>query len=186
MGTVNSTTLINWVQIITGIAVVLGLVAVIWELQQSRSAAIAQLKSDGWSTSAQADMAVAGENPKAVLAKACDDPRSLSNEDLWALQGYYFAQTNIIRRTFDIYQRTGLYGDEDWTDAARGRFDQVFFSRPGRIWWRTVRETFPKELADLGDSILVERYESGENTAEGCHIDEWRKSIQAGSDFVPE
>jgi hypothetical protein len=87
-------------------------------------------------------------------------------------------------RALLIEQRSGLY-DGIWIEVAHARFDAVFFSRAGRVWWEAQRKSFQPEIADLGDSILMERYASAKNTSQGCCVDEWRKSIQAGSDFVP-
>jgi hypothetical protein len=176
---VNSTTIANWVQIITGIAVVIGLILLIWELQQSRDVASAQLTSDAMDQILQIDLSEAGENPNVALTKACEDPNSLTNEDLWVLQSYYYANVGFILRAFLIEQRTGLY-EGIWIEAAYARFEGVFSSRAGRVWWEARRKIYPQEIADLGDSILM-----AANTSHGCHLDDWRKSIQAGGDFVP-
>ena len=164
--------------------VVLGLILVIWELQQSRDVAIAQLTSDAFDQTLQMDLSEKGENPSVALTKACEDPNSLTNEDLWVLEAHYFAAVGFILRAFLIEQRTGLY-EGVWIEAAHARFGGVFSSRAGRVWWEAQRKIYPQEMADLGDSILMERYSSADNTSQGCHLDEWRKSIQAGGDFMP-
>ena len=162
----------------------MGLILVIWELQQSRDLANAQLTSDAIDQIIQIELSEAGENPSIARAKACEDPNSLTNEDLLVLHGYYKAQLAFIMRALLIEQRTGLY-EGVWIEAARARFDTVFNSRVGRLWWEVDRKFYQPEIVDLGDSILLERYASAENPSQGCYVDEWRKSIQAGRDFVP-
>ena len=184
IATLKSTTLVNWVQIITGISVVVGLVLVIWELQQSRDVAIAQLTSDAIGQAIQIDLAETGENPNIALTKACEDPSSLTNEDLTVLQGYYFAQLVYILRGLLVEQRSGLYTGV-WIEAAYARFGSVFSTQPGRVWWSAQRNVYPKEMVDLGDSILMELYPSTENSTQGCYLDAWREAIQTGSDFLP-
>ena len=88
-------------------------------------------------------------------------------------------------RALLIEQRSGLY-EGIWIEAAHARFGTVFNSRVGRLWWEAERKIYQPEIVDLGDSILMERYSTAENTSQGCYVDEWRKSIQAGSDFTPD
>ena len=164
---------------------VLGLILVIWELQQSRQVAIAQLTSDAVDQAIQIDLSEVGENPSVARAKACEDPNSLTTEDLWVLHGYYKVQLVFIMRALVIEQRSGLY-EGFWIEAGHARFGTVFSSRVGRLWWEAERKFYQPEIVDLGDSILMERYSTAENTSQGCYVDEWRKSIQAGSDFTPD
>ena len=56
----DSEKLSDWVQIITGFAIVLGLGLVIWELQQSREATMAQLTNEGFAQVGQQNATVMG------------------------------------------------------------------------------------------------------------------------------
>ena len=175
----------EWVQGIAAIAVIAGLVLVIWELRQSRQVATAQLTSDAMSQTLQLDLSQVGDDPKVALARACQDPNSLTIEDLVVLRSYYIATVGVVFRAFLIEQRSELY-EGIWIDAGEGRFPDVFYSRAGRLWWARQQHVYPKELVDLGNSILMERYITGGNTSQVCRLSEWRESILAGSDFVPE
>lgn len=53
----------NWVQIATGFGVLIGLGLVVWELQQSRAVATAQLTSDGFAHFHQLNISRMGESP---------------------------------------------------------------------------------------------------------------------------
>ena len=68
------------VQIISSIGLVVGLVLVIIELNQSKVIAQAQLASDSWRVGIDRMIAQMGENGPAAMAKACNDAL-LSDED---------------------------------------------------------------------------------------------------------
>ena len=70
----NSEKLSDWVQIITGFAIVLGLGLLIWELQQNREAIRSQLTSDGFIHVGQQHATIMGEDLALVIAKACENP----------------------------------------------------------------------------------------------------------------
>ena len=65
----------DWVQIATGVALLVGLVLVVWELSQSRDVATAQLSSDGTDRYLQSAVPRMGENPAAALAKSNGNTR---------------------------------------------------------------------------------------------------------------
>jgi hypothetical protein len=74
----------TWVQIVTGVAVVVGLVLVIVELRQVQTLSRAQLTSDAMIQRGNVQLAMAGENPDVALAKACIEPESLRPDEMLA------------------------------------------------------------------------------------------------------
>ena len=78
----------DWVQIATGITLVLGLGFIIWELQQSREATISQLTSDGFVYAGQQNATIMGEDLALVIAKACEAPEDLTTSDLVVLEAH--------------------------------------------------------------------------------------------------
>jgi len=60
----------TWVQVVTSLAIVIGLALVILELQQSREIARAQISSDSFALGAVHNTAMFGEQAAAVKAKA--------------------------------------------------------------------------------------------------------------------
>ncbi len=63
--------LANWVQVFSGIALVVGIVLVTLELQQTKALSRAQLKHDSVSLGIQREIAAMGENTLESLARAC-------------------------------------------------------------------------------------------------------------------
>ncbi|MGK0223109.1 MAG: hypothetical protein ACI9ON_002352 [Limisphaerales bacterium] len=149
--------LIAWVQILTGLTVILGLGLVVWELQQSRSVARAELTSAGADLVAQKYLADLGENPARTYAKACEDPQSLSSEELSILDAAYeFTMVRAVRG-YRIHQRTGLY--EEWSALADASFRRIA-TIPGYVYWQRKRIGQPKAIQQRGDTVLNAAMES--------------------------
>ena len=114
----NTERLNNWVQTTTGIAIVIGLVLVIWELRQNREATQSQLTSEYWSMSSQMQATVMGEDAAIALAKACDNPQSLTKADLVILDHYYLALINRMDRLASLQDRGSFYSDYQVSDES--------------------------------------------------------------------
>ena len=72
----------NWIQITTGLAIVLGLVLVFWELQQGREATKSQLTHDTCDYYAQITATRMGDEITPIVAKACERPDELTVTEL--------------------------------------------------------------------------------------------------------
>ena len=81
------------IQLITGLAVVIGAILVIFELQQSRSATYAQMTQDRLEFSKAHHSQIYGEKLSAVLSKACYAPQELEGEDVLIMDRYF---TNLV------------------------------------------------------------------------------------------
>ena len=98
----------DWLQILSNVAIIIGLIVVVYELQQSRNIATAQLTSDIYAYLLQQQVAVMGEDASHALAKACDDPTSLSTRDKMILSNYFQSILNRTRRAADIDSNSGF------------------------------------------------------------------------------
>ena len=158
------------VQTITGLAVVLGLALVFWELQQSRDVATAQLTSDGFVQYSNVLAAQMGEALPLAIEKACEEPDSLSGRDLVSLNGYFSALIDTPLRFFRIEDRTGFF-EGTWQGVGRVEFGIVFSTSAGRAWWRAQEsQTWPTPLREFGNALLAQRTSrSGD-----CWIERWR------------
>lgn len=146
----------NWVQIVAAIAVLVGLVLVAYELEQSREIAEAQLLSDGFAAHAGRDHAMLGENPAQTLAKACSDPGDLTADDLVILHSYYYNQLSVALRSRAIAAQTAVFGSPEDL-RYESRFGHIFETPYGRYWWGEARAVFlavDPGLAAQGDSVL--------------------------------
>jgi hypothetical protein len=146
----------NWIQLITSIAVLLGLGLVVWELQQNREATMSQLSSDHYQIAAQERAAVLGENAANALAKACFKPTELTDAELVVLDHFYNGMINRVHRMLALSRRGGFYSDDYWKDRM-GNLDLLFVSKPGRAYWTSVASVWvDPELRAAGDRYLAD------------------------------
>ena len=150
-----SATVINWIQVVTGIAVFVGLILVVWELQQSREATMSQLSSDHYQISSQQRAALYGEDAADVLAKACESPNDLSHAEFLILDAIYNDALSRLERMFILSKRGSFYTDEYWRDRI-GNLDMLFMSHSGRAYWHTIAKNFVStEIREAGDAYLA-------------------------------
>ena len=151
----NSEKLNNWVQTITGLAIVIGLILVVWELQQNQDATLSQLSSEYWHFASQERAAIFGEDAANVLAKACHEPANLTESDLIILEQYYEGFIARISRLMILRDRGGFYGRNQWREALFG-LDMLFMSQPGRAYWKSVASKWVNpEIYTAGNEYLA-------------------------------
>ena len=127
----------TWVQIVTGVAVVVGLVLVIVELRQVQTLSRAQLSSDAMIQRTNIQMALAGENAAAALAKACIDPESLRPDEMRTLDAYLYARYLSILRMGLLTYRDGLYTEKYLQLTAAGTIRETILDTAyGRAWFK--------------------------------------------------
>ncbi len=154
----NTEKLSQWVQIVSGIALMVGIVLAIMQLEQNKRLARAQLASESAGLGLSRTLAFLGEEPMEAVAKACDPDARLTREDALILGNVFRAYLSTVRRAVEI-GRYGEFGDERWKQVADYNFPLVFATRHGRDWWALspfrLFEGFA-DLGDYGDKILSE------------------------------
>ena len=163
-----------WVQLVTGVAVLLGLGLVIWELRQTRDIAEAQLISDGYSQATQVHTSMFGEQAAEVLAKSCENPEELSDSELQVLFRIHLAHVNLARRIYDIDAHTTLF-QEGWKSEAQLVLSGILACLPGRALWQEVSVQMPQEFQSLGNE-MIQGMEKDDRL-----LDKWRKRMVEGS-----
>jgi hypothetical protein len=149
----NTQSLSNIVQILAGIAVLMGLGLVVWELRQTREIALAQQASDGFAVYSQRVQAVMGENAAHSLAKACDEPDSLTTEDMIILDQVYTETLNNMRGVYAVQLVSRELAIYDWEHWAVN-FRTIFATEYGRWWWK--RGGWEPEIRKAGDKFMQE------------------------------
>jgi len=165
----NSQTITNWIQVSTMIAVLAGLGLVVWELRQVREIAIAQQASDGFAIYSQRIQAMMGERPARAVAKACDEPKSLTTEDMVVLDFYYTEVLNNMRQLRNLQQASDDLALLDWKQFTEN-FYRIFRTDYGRWWW-SMSGWLEPEILDAGDRFI------DENEVISCseHYDQYRR-----------
>ena len=157
------------IQLATGIAIVLGLALVLWELNQSREATKSQLTSDGWGQIGQQNASIVGERLASVIAKACDQPDALTTTDLVVLEAHIEEQVNAIWRISSLMKRGSFYDESDLQKNVGG-LNRVMSTHPGRSYLQLM-SWLPPDIRALIDEHLP--------TVMPCNhfFGEWKSSI---------
>ena len=153
------------VQGVTIVSVLAGVAFVAWELEQNRELVRLEMFSEGTIANRATDLALAGENPAVVLAKACEGTEPLSTEDLMILNFVFTETLDSIRRMRLL--ESGLYPEDAWQGSLMntGGFEFIFSMAAGRAWWQTfdplpaISEPVDTYLAELGPPDCAERHD---------------------------
>ena len=131
----------RWVQISTAVSILIGLGLVIWELQQVKTLARAQLTSDSIAIYTDIRTAILGEQASHAIAKACLNPESLTPSETVVVHQYYLAQANLLSRLAIHTDRDGVYPSGYWQEQM-WYLNPILESEYGREWFQ-FRTGFP-------------------------------------------
>ena len=141
------------IQLVTSVAVLIGLALVVWELQQARALTIAQLSSDALDLHNERRHAVFGDDAAVALATACEEPASLTTAQRVILDSYYSTLINAIRRREVVSSTSGVeYMEEDrWADSVAWTLAPILSSEYGRWWWSKFGPIAPERLRGIAE-----------------------------------
>jgi hypothetical protein len=149
----NAQSVFNAVQSITGIAVVVGLALVIYQLRQDREFTRVQQANDAYAAYGSSVRSGIGEKGAEAWAVACDEPDGLSTEQMIVMSRMLTDQLNRVRA---VYTRQMIAEDLisfDWKSAVPGNFGAIFSTEFGRWWWSTQQHWEP-EIVRAGNDYL--------------------------------
>ncbi len=149
------------IQIIGLVAIVISVLLVLYELQQSRRIAGAELMAQQFDAIADRYLAVMGDNAAVTMAKACHEPETLSAEDEIVLDAYLNAQFLTIRRIWQLSDFGEILTTRDAARAwANGVFGYIFAFPQSGTWWQEIRliykPVFP-DVVEIGDRVFKEK-----------------------------
>lgn len=147
----NSSNLFNTIQLITGVALLIGLVLVFIELRQAKELSLAELTSEGYSEAMSEFRSLMGENPAPVVAKACFEPEKVTPDEQVVLASYYSLKMAHIER-IRVLELVAEFG-VPWPILARQQLAGVLNTELGRIWFER-NFSFDAELYEIGQSLL--------------------------------
>jgi hypothetical protein len=139
----------DWFQIMSNVAIIIGLGLVIYELNQSKQLVMAQMAQDHTDRMADQKLALLGDDPRRTLARAALLPAELNPSDAVALATYY----EILVFDWTSQHRTGeiLGVDRGWKEMVAGDIRQHLSTAPGRRWLKAwIDEASPGDrLTDM-------------------------------------
>jgi hypothetical protein len=157
-----------WLQIVGNLGLIIGLVLVGVQINQSNKIAMANLISTSFQETTDRLNSEMGENPASVRAKALMEPQNLTPEDVLVMTSY--AQWHIVRMQRDaLMEELGMYSDDGWrsqivptgmtigaTPVAR-EFLLNFYKGDPR-WWIVKLQESATEAPKQGYKAFVEEY----------------------------
>ncbi len=122
----------DWLQIFSNFAIIVGLVIVVYEINQSRQLAYGQMLTDTYASINDRFMTFMGDDPRASLMKAALSPDQLSSQDAVALDAYY---TSIIWDWYEMIRMSEATGIErDWRSTVEMGVREHFSTEPALRW----------------------------------------------------
>lgn len=167
----------NWAQLVTVLAVVIGLVLVVFELRQARALARTQIIADQYAQIIQHRNTVMGENPARSIDKACNAPDSLSTEDVEVLVNYYYSLHSLVDRIRSVAEIGYFYEDEEYEQFSV-LYGQILDTHFGRFWWtdmRVILETYNPKMYET----MARMYEKVRDEPPRCRsrLDRYQKYL---------
>ncbi len=147
----NQQSVSNLIQALSSIAVLIGLVLVIWELQQSREIARVEQQTAGYVLFEDGVKSLMGEHAAAALAKACEFPGDLTIEDMIVLDQAFIVIVGRMRSLLRAKNVSEEFTPVDWR-AWQGNFSAIFSTEYGRWWW--TRVDWEPEIMEAGNRYL--------------------------------
>jgi hypothetical protein len=159
----NNKNIVDWIQILTGVAVLVGLILVIWELQQTRELARAELASDGWGEMMASSRSEMGETFAATRAKACFAPTQLTDSEILEMRAFnYILRAEVARMRG--YAHIGEY-DIGWRELAKNNIGVILGNKVGRVSYERAKgnswpwyEEIAEEMISKKEIISCEEY----------------------------
>ena len=148
------TTVFDWIQIITGVAVLAGIVLVILELQQSHTLSRAESTVQTYSDFMGNQQSVLSENFSQTYAKACTNPLDLTDAELREMRAYADMQLITITRMRRL-QEIAAY-DYDWRVSATGSINRWIATPVGIAQFHELKDRLHPELVQIVESRIDE------------------------------
>ena len=144
---------IDLVQLITSIAVVIGLGLIVWELQLNQRLVRTQLSSEHFSEQMANWRARLGDNPAQVIAKGYSNPEELTDEEMINIQ----ADTELLYQMvirMRMINELGGFGIP-WEAYAREQFRHILGTPFGRFGYEvTYQSALPEDESMIMRDIL--------------------------------
>ena len=141
-----TTTLTEWVQLITTIGVVIGLGLVVFELRQSHQLARTEATTATYSDLIAVQLETLGEDFATTFAKACTEPHNLTDAELLQMRAYRNVQLIVARRL-------QLHQDYDWKRGAEGPMRRWLYTPVGRAQVESMSDANP-DIQAVAEQLL--------------------------------
>ena len=133
-----------WIQMATGIAVIIGIALVIYELQLTRQIAFTEMVQEAMSEISLRETTLMGEEASATLAKACYAPESLDESEKVILDSVFSSQINFAVR-IKLLEDPGSI-NTIWRQNTQQATDYVMGFPQGESWMKLGKTLWDEEF----------------------------------------
>jgi len=152
----------NWFQIISNVAIIVGLALIVYELDQSKKVANGQMIDAAASRSNDLLLAMMGEDPRGALARAALHPGDLEEKDAVTLDAFY--DSIVSGWSYLCFTSELLDVDRHWRGAVQLQARMFFSTEPGRRWLQALAAGgSPFGLSEIYDLALATVSEKSDN-----------------------
>ena len=142
----------KYLQILTNIAVLAGIILLIFELNQASNLTRAQLYDGAYDAAVTRNLTLVGESPAEILAKAMYAPETLNETDAVTLNQFYNSLLTSWYRNKDE-RGIGYFGSYYAFVVKAEAY--LLNTIPGRAWWDSVRNLNEPAIRDIVDEYLA-------------------------------
>ena len=177
----DSSKLFNWIQLGGTIGLLIGLLLVAFQINQATELTRLQVENEWRTNWKDQALTMMGEYPTAVIAKAVDDPHSLTTDELLILENY---MNNFLEywNTIKHFSEQGLSKKDRWREVFDRDADSegygllvYYFGNPvGQAWWDAISEAGGWRL----DKGFFEAADRGIRSAGPNGLAEWHGLIR--------
>ena len=124
----------NWFQIISNVAIIVGLALIVYELNQSKQLASVQFINDDFDRLMNRQLAIISDDPREALAKAALNPNDLTERDVVSLDALY--ESLVLNWTNMLVTSQTANLDRPLQIVVMSDARTYLSSAPGRRWLR--------------------------------------------------
>ena len=147
----------GWLQLSANVAILTGVVLVIFQLQQNADLLELQILKQEADSYIAGDLMMIGENYADTWQKMIEEPENLNLAELRAIESHLWAHDIVRwRNMYDLYSK-GLLDEGAWKRVVREDLEFELAYPYGRAWWEEVRDIpdLPRELVEFVDDGLA-------------------------------
>jgi len=147
----------NWIQLSSTVAVLVGILLVVFQLRQNSELIELQILKDDSNSIIENEVSLLPENIYEIRQKTLDEPDNLTLYEYQVLDAFYWS-TGVTRwrGLYDLSER-GLVDESAWMRLVQDDVEWYLANQFGRAWWERVaraESTLPKKLVDYVNATI--------------------------------
>ena len=152
----NTSKVHDWLQILTSLGVLAGLILVAYEIRQNTGIAVAEASQEAYNGWTQVSSSELETNIGDIYVRSIEDPESLSSADIFKLNAWY----TLIMSQYDLSDAIGRFNvAENFVGIDDSDIEYYFMSEFSRVWFEEstnwIRPVNVKKISDFIETTPV-------------------------------